>query len=77
MTSAFKAALRDLFVRAGKTFAQTAAATIVAAHVVGLFDVNFMNVLSVAGLAALLSILMNIGGPVAARKADKLDPDGE
>lgn len=52
----FKAAL----IRALRTFAQTAAATIGAAELIS--DVSWVQVLSASALAAVLSLLMSVGG---------------
>lgn len=52
----FKAAL----IRALRTFAQTAAATIGAAALIS--DVSWVQVLSTSALAAVLSLLMSVGG---------------
>lgn len=52
----FKAAL----IRALRTFAQTAAATIGAAALIS--DVSWAQVLSASALAAVLSLLMSVGG---------------
>lgn len=52
----FKAAL----IRALRTFAQTATATIGAAALIS--DVNWVQVLSASALAAVLSLLMSVGG---------------
>ena len=52
----FKAAL----IRALRTFAQTAAATIGAAVLIS--DVSWVQVLSASALAAVLSLLMSVGG---------------
>ncbi|MBQ1474401.1 MAG: hypothetical protein II163_04160 [Ruminococcus sp.] len=52
----FKAAL----IRALRTFAQTAAATIGAAALIS--DVSWVQVLSASALAAVLSLLMSVGG---------------
>lgn len=52
----FKAAL----IRALRTFAQTAAATIGAAALIS--DVGWVQVLSASALAAVLSLLMSVGG---------------
>lgn len=51
----------DATERAVKTFAQTAAAFIIASGVLGLLDMNVMQVLSVSGLGALLSLLTSVG----------------
>lgn len=50
--------------RGVKTFAQTAAAMIVAAGT-GLLDADWVQLLSVAGMAALVSILTSVGSGVA------------
>lgn len=47
--------------RATKTFAQTAAATILASSVPGLIELNWIEIASIAGLATLLSLLTSIG----------------
>ncbi len=47
--------------RAIKTFAQALAAYIVTSGVLGVLDVNWVHGASIAGLAAVLSILMSIG----------------
>ena len=52
----FNAAL----IRALRTFAQTAAATIGAAVLIS--DVSWVQVLSASALAAVLSLLMSVGG---------------
>ena len=56
MKNWFKAAL----IRALRTFAQTAAATIGAAALIS--DVSWLEVLSASALAAVLSLLMSVGG---------------
>ena len=56
MKNWFKAAL----IRALRTFAQTAAATIGAAALIS--DVSWVQVLSASALAAVLSLLMSVGG---------------
>jgi hypothetical protein len=57
MTTMF---FRNLLERALKTFAQALAATLVAGAT-SLLDVGWMQALSVAGFAALLSVLSSIG----------------
>jgi len=47
--------------RAIKTFAQVAGATILASGVLGLLDLNYIQVLSISGLGSLLSLLTSIG----------------
>ena len=49
--------------RAIKTVAQTALATIAATQVLGLFQVDWLNVLSVALLAGAMSVLTSIAFP--------------
>lgn len=49
--------------RAAKTFAQALGAALVAAEVVGLFDIAWGDMLSVAGLAAFLSLLTSVSSP--------------
>lgn len=52
--------LRAAVTRAVRTFAQTAAASIGAAALIS--DVSWVQVLSASALAAILSLLMSIGG---------------
>ena len=52
--------LRAAVTRAVRTFAQTAAASIGAAALIT--DVSWVQVLSASALAAILSLLMSIGG---------------
>jgi hypothetical protein len=47
--------------RAIKTFAQAGVALITADAVVGLFDLDVAGLLSVSGLAALVSVLTSVG----------------
>jgi hypothetical protein len=61
--------------RAVKTLAQTALATITASQVVGVLDVNWVEILSISGLAGIMSLLTSIvvyGGAeqVAAKKME-------
>lgn len=51
--------------RAIKTFAQTAAALLVGDNVLGLVGVSWVDVGSVAGLAALVSVLTSVGSNAA------------
>lgn len=51
----------DALERAVKTFAQVAGATIIASGVLGILDINAVQVLSIAGLGTLLSLLTSIG----------------
>ena len=51
----------DVAERAVKTFAQVAGATIIASGVLGLLDLNYVQILSISGLGALLSVLTSIG----------------
>lgn len=52
--------LRAAVTRAVRTFAQTATASIVGAALIS--DVSWVQVLSASTLAAILSLLMSIGG---------------
>jgi hypothetical protein len=52
--------LKDMVERAIKTIAQTMVAMLTAGAT-GLLDVDYVNVLSVAGLAGVVSILTSIG----------------
>lgn len=55
--------------RAVKTVAQTALATIAATQVLGLFQVDWLNVVSVALLAGAMSVLTSIAFPSKEMKA--------
>jgi len=57
--------------RAIKTFAQVAVATITASQVIGFFDVNWSEILSVSALAAALSLLTSIALPSAEKKKEQ------
>jgi hypothetical protein len=46
--------------RAAKTVAQTALATITAAGVIGVLEVDWVQILSVAGLAGVMSLLTSV-----------------
>ena len=52
---------KDTAERAIKTFAQVAGATIIASGVLGILDLNYVQVLSISGLGTLLSVLTSIG----------------
>lgn len=52
--------LKSAAVRAGKTFAQTAVSMLTVGQAV--IDVNWLNVLSVSSVAAVISILTSIAG---------------
>jgi hypothetical protein len=56
--------------RAIKTIAQTALATIAASQVIGIIDVDWVQVASVSVLAGILSVLTSIAFPTKS-------PDGE
>lgn len=47
--------------RAIKAVAQTAAATLIAGEVVGLFAANWLEVLSISAMAGVLSLLTSVG----------------
>ena len=49
--------------RAIKTFAQTALASLTASQIIGILDVDWVQIFSVAGLAFVLSILTSIAFP--------------
>jgi len=59
-----RAFLYALLERAVKTFAQTAAAMLVAADS-GLLDADWITVVSVAGMAAVVSVLTSVGSGAA------------
>lgn len=56
----FRKYVRRVGVKAVRTFAQTAGAMLTAAGT-GLLDTDWVTMLSVSGMAALLSVLMNVG----------------
>lgn len=60
MKKNFKIWLKAAAVRAVKTVAQTAVATIGTSAAMG--DVNWLLVLSTAGLSGILSVLMSVAG---------------
>ena len=64
----FKTWFKVALIRALRTFGQTAAATIGTA--VLLSQVSWMHVLSASALAALLSLLMSIGGLPEIKEGD-------
>lgn len=49
--------------RAIKTVAQTALASLAASQIIGILDVDWLQIVSVAGLAGVLSILTSIAFP--------------
>ncbi len=70
MTAAFWIATGE---RAVKTFAQSAVALLTGGYT-GLLDVDFKALLSIAGLATLVSVLTSIasvGGPVGGKKDEQ------
>lgn len=71
MLDRLKALSGTIAVRAIKTFAQTLAAMLTAAGT-GLLDTDWLTSLSVAGMAALLSILTTIGGDALSSDEDSL-----
>lgn len=60
MSNKTKKWLKSAAVRAGKTFAQTAVSMLTVGQAV--IDVNWLNVLSVSAVAAVISILTSIAG---------------
>jgi len=66
--------LKGAVERAVKTFAQSAVA-VLSADVAGLLDVDFVQLASVAGLAALVSVFTSVANPdfVAGHVADESD----
>lgn len=68
----FKQWLKCAAIRAVKTLAQTALATIGTTAAV-LSDVNWVMVLSASGMAAVLSILTSIAGLPEAKGADSVE----
>lgn len=61
MKNDWKAWIRAAGIRAIKTFAQTAVGMI-GGEMVGILDVDWLGVLSVAATAALLSLLTSVAG---------------
>jgi uncharacterized membrane protein (DUF373 family) len=56
--------------RAIKTVAQTALATIAASQVIGIIDVDWVQVLSVSALAGILSVLTSVAFPTKSLEAE-------
>lgn len=61
---------RTAAIRAVKTFAQTLGAMLTAAGT-GLLDTDWLTSLSVAGMAALLSVLTTVGGEYVPSRNDR------
>ena len=70
MTKSFSEFLNYAGERAIKTVAQTALATIAADQVIGVLDVDWLTVASVAALAGILSLLTSVAFPTGS-KSDK------
>lgn len=70
---------KAVFERAFKTFCQGAAALLIGEGI-GIADVNWLSVLSIAGLAAVISVLTSVGtagltdGSPSLSNAEKLAP---
>lgn len=58
--------------RAIKTVAQTALATIAADQVIGVLDVDWFTVASVAALAGILSLLTSVAFPTGSKSDEPL-----
>lgn len=69
MSKSFKTWLKCAGIRAIKTVAQTAVATIGTSAVMG--DVNWLTVVSASLLAGILSILTSVAGIPEAKKEEK------
>ena len=67
--------LKAALIRAIKTFAQTAAASITVGAAVS--EVQWLRVLSVSGVAFVLSLLTSLAGLPEVEKTDPPDPNGE
>ena len=63
----------DAVERAVKTFAQTAVATITASGVLELIVLDWGQILSISGLAAVVSILTSIGSAGSGNSASLVD----
>ncbi len=61
MKSNFKAWLKAAGIRAVKTFAQTAV-SLIGTEMVGFTDLDWLHIVSVAGVAAVLSLLTSVAG---------------
>ncbi len=61
MKSNFKAWLKAAGIRAVKTFAQTAVA-LIGTELVGFTELDWLHIVSVAGVAAVLSLLTSVAG---------------
>ncbi len=61
MKNNFKAWLKAAGIRAVKTFAQTAVA-LIGTELVGFTELDWLHIVSVAGVAAVLSLLTSIAG---------------
>lgn len=62
--------LKAALIRAVRTFAQTAAATIGVAALIS--DVSWIEVLSASALSAILSMLMSLGGLPEAKDSESI-----
>lgn len=60
MSEYTKSLIKAILIRAGKTFCQTLVGAIGGAAIIS--EVNWLTALSAAALAAIISVLMNIGG---------------
>ncbi len=61
MKNNFKAWLKAAGIRAVKTFAQTAVA-LIGTELVGFTELDWLHIVSVAGVAAVLSLLTSVAG---------------
>lgn len=61
MEGDFKKWLKAAGIRAVKTFAQTAAA-LIGTELVGFTELDWLHIISVAGVAAVLSLLTSVAG---------------
>ncbi len=67
--------LKAALIRAVKTFAQTAAASITVGAAVS--EVDWLRVLSVSGVAFVLSMLTSLAGLPEVEKIEKTDPPNQ